>query len=305
MRLIRIGTRGSLLAMAQSRLVADALRRVHGDVRVELVPIVTGGDRCCGPLAAVGGKGLFTAELEDALRSGAIDLAVHSAKDLPVDMPDEFVIAAVPERADPRDAIISRCGGLENLPTCARVGTGSIRRRAQLLAVRSDLEIVPIRGNVETRLAKVLDDDKRQVDATVLAMAGLKRSGLLETHADKIDVLNLRSFIPAAGQGALVVQAAGQNTEVIALAGKLNDPISHQALEAERLVVRKLGADCHSCVAVHVFPDGGSWNGLAMAGRADGSEIITAEAQNADARTVAEILFDTLDKQDAVELLKR
>ena len=160
---VRIGTRRSMLAMAQSQIVADALRAVHSEIHVELLPIITGGDEQSGPLAPAGGKGLFTAELEQALRSGEIHLAVHSAKDMPAGMPEEFTIAAVPPREDPRDVFVSRAGAIEELSAGATVGTGSLRRKAQLLAARGDLKVVPIRGNIETRLAKALDPARPEV----------------------------------------------------------------------------------------------------------------------------------------------
>ena len=219
---IRIGTRGSLLALAQARLVAAAIERTRPPCRAELVPISTKGDRWAGPLDAAGRKGLFTAELEAALRDGRVQLAVHSAKDLPAQMPADLVLAGAPSREDPRDALVTRCGGgLADLPPGAAVGTGSLRRAAQLKALRPDLKIVPIRGNVETRIRKVLDGKSGQLpfsaaengncpdfplDAVILAMAGLKRSGLLETHKDRIHPFPVEDFVPAAGQGTLALQ---------------------------------------------------------------------------------------------------
>ena len=157
---LRIGTRGSRLALAQARIAADLLCSCHQGLNVEIVPLATRGDRHRGALAPVGGKGLFTAELEAALREGRLDLAVHSAKDLPAAMADDLVIAAVPPRADVRDVLLSRDGTtVADLPAGAWVGTGSLRRRAQLLDLRGDLEITPLRGNVETRVSKVLSDE--------------------------------------------------------------------------------------------------------------------------------------------------
>ncbi|HAU36818.1 MAG TPA: hydroxymethylbilane synthase, partial [Phycisphaerales bacterium] len=202
---LRIGTRRSRLATAQATLVVDALRRAHPGLACELAPLLTRGDRRTGPLADAGGKGLFTAELEDALRAGRIHLAVHSAKDMPAEMPAGLVIAAVPDRADPRDALVSRDGlAPADLPRGARVGTGSERRRVQLLALRDDLEIVALRGNVETRLSAALDG---ALDAVVLAMAGLERVGLAQEHATRVRPLDVATFLPAAGQGALAVQS--------------------------------------------------------------------------------------------------
>src|ERR1035437_8984860 len=169
---VLIGTRKSPLAMAQSQWVADALCTLHPGLRVELVPIVTGGDRYVGPLHEAGGKGLFTAELESALREGTIDLAVHSAKDLPGAVAADLAIVAVPAREDARDALVTVSGAtVQSIAAGAVVGTSSPRRGAQVLGMRPDVRIVPLRGNVDTRLRKVLEE--AQVDATLLAMAGL------------------------------------------------------------------------------------------------------------------------------------
>jgi len=304
MQRIGIGTRSSMLAISQGRLVADALGRLAPAVRTELVPFVARGDRVRGPLARLGGKGLFTAELNDALRSGDIHLAVHSAKDVPTDVDDGLVIAAVPVRADAADALVSADGGgIEALPAGARVATGSGRRRAQLLAVRPDLAVVPIRGNVETRLAKVLDDagDER-FDATVLAMAGLGRSGLLAAHSGCVCRLEPADFIPAAGQGALIVQCLAGSEAAEIVAG-LNDSDSFQAVTAERSVLADLGAGCHSAIAVHVFRDGDLWRARAMAARSDGGGMIRAEARAADSQSAAVTLGDELRRAGAAELL--
>ncbi|MCK4601221.1 MAG: hydroxymethylbilane synthase [Phycisphaerae bacterium] len=283
---LRIGTRRSALAMAQSRIVADALRALHGGLEVQLVPILTSGDRQAGPLAPIGGKGLFTAELEEALRRGEIHLAVHSAKDMPAQMADEFTIAAALAREDPRDALVSQSGGgVEDLPAGASVGTSSLRRRAQLLAVRGDLNVVSIRGNVATRLAKALDAVRREVDAVLVAMAGLKRTGLDKTRARRIRALEIQQFIPAAGQGTLVAQTLTAAEDVKAILAPLDDEASRAALEAEREILRQIGADCHSCIAVYLARSAGAWQGLAMAARSDGGEMVRLEesAPTADA----------------------
>jgi hydroxymethylbilane synthase len=298
--IFRIGTRKSLLAMAQSQWVAEAVRARHPEISVELVPIVTGGDRYFGPLHAVGGKGLFTAELELALHEGRIDLAVHSAKDLPAAMGEGLVIAAVPKREDARDALVWPGGGpVESLPRGAAVGTSSPRRGAQLLTVRPDLRIVPLRGNVETRLGKALVEG--QINAAVLAMAGLVRSHLLEPHRQHVQAMDVERFVPAAGQGALAVQAAGSNQWALALAAELDDASSHQALEAERLIVRRLGADCRSSLAVHFRKLGANWEGLLFASRLDGGspyrQAVTTAAPDAGAEQLAQTsLHDGVDE---------
>ena len=301
---IRIGTRSSLLAMAQAKGVADALRAADPDVKVELAPISTRGDGTLGKIAQIGGKGAFTAELETALRSGRIDLAVHSAKDVPVDTAADVTIGAIPKRIDPADALVTRTGGpIESLPRGATVATGSLRRRAQLLGERCDLKVVDIRGNVETRLRKVLTRgangrDREQIDATVLAMAGLIRSGLLEKHPECICRFDVHRFIPPAGQGALIVQTR-EGTEFGDLLGSIGDPVSWQGVLAERSVLRELNADCRAPIAVHIYRSSGNWEGLAMRAEGDGGEMTRTNASADTAQQVAAMLTDELNRRGA------
>jgi len=292
--------------MRQAQLVAEALEDRCGHVRTEFVGIVTGGDRAAGALAPLGGKGLFTAELEEALRRGDIHLAVHSAKDLPVSMSGRFTIAAIPGRDDPRDALLSRGGGgIEDLPRGASVGTASPRRRAQLLCCRGDLNVVPVRGNVETRVRRVLEPGAGALDAVVLAMAGLKRCGLTDTHGRNISPLDAETFVPAAGQGILVAQYLTGAAEIAELLEPLEDAEARSALLAERLVLRELGAGCRSCIGVHVAPKGpkGRWKALAMAARADGAGMIRLEAEAASAEAAGADLLHDLRRKGAGELL--
>ena len=304
MKRVRIGTRTSRLAVAQTQLVSNALKGSCEGLAVEIVPIVTQGDRTDKQLAEIGGKGLFTSELEGALRAGRIDLAVHSAKDVPTDMPGQFAIAAVPGRADPADALVSVSGGgVQDLPAGANVGTSSLRRRSQLLALRDDLEVVPIRGNVETRLRRVLDPGERlRLDAVVLAVAGLARSGLADQWRANICRLDVEQFIPAPAQGALLVQCLA-GSDAIGVAGRIDDPAAHQAVLAERSVLRQLSADCHSCVAVHIFPAGDAWRGIAMAARSDGTGRIYSAASGLGAEDIADQIASRLEHQGAAGLL--
>ncbi len=306
MDVIRIGSRRSRLAVAQARLVADAITATPGgDVQVELVGISTEGDSLKGSLVDVGGRGLFTAELEKALRDGRVDLAVHSAKDMPAEMPDDLTIAAVPPRADPRDALVSHCGGgIQSLKGGAVVGTGSLRRAAQLRALRDDLEIVDLRGNVETRLGKVLGDGAG-LDAAVLAMAGLKRSGLLEAHARHIHALEADAFVPAAGQGALAIQTRASNGDLGPLLEAIDHGPSHQALTAERMVLAELGVGCRSCFGIYIAPAGERWRALAMAARRDGSDMCRESADADTCDGAAKAILDKLRKSGAAGLLER
>ena len=300
---IRIATRGSRLALAQTGQVAEMLRQAHPGIATELVAISTRGDRLSGPLAEVGGKGLFTRELEDALRSGSVDLAVHSAKDLPAAMDDDFTIAAVPVRQDPRDALACRAGGLDKLPPGATVGTGSPRRRAQLLALRADLKVVPIRGNVETRLKKAVGE-AADMDAVVLAMAGLNRGGLTRPYGQYLHPLEIEQVVPAAGQGLLALQAMAERADIAQLLAAIDDADSHLALQAERAVLRGLGAGCQSCLAIHVSRCGHEeWGGLAMAARLDGSSMVNLSCRSPSADAVGRDLLAELLKRGAIKLL--
>jgi hydroxymethylbilane synthase len=300
---IRIATRASRLALAQTGQVAEMIRQSHPGIAAELVAISTRGDRLRGPLAEVGGKGLFTRELEDALRSGSVDLAVHSAKDLPAAMDGDFTIAAVPVRQDPRDALASRAGGLDKLPRGATVGTGSPRRRAQLLALRPDLRVVPIRGNVETRLKKAVGD-AADMDAVVLAMAGLNRGGLAGPYGQYIHPLDIEQVIPAAGQGLLALQTMTERVDMVQLLAAIQDADSSLALQAERTVLRGLGAGCQSCLAIHVSRRGQQeWLGLAMAARLDGSDMVNISCRSGSADAAGRDLLSELTKRGAVKLL--
>jgi hydroxymethylbilane synthase len=247
--MVRIGTRASKLALWQANHVAAALRAVWPQLECELVTFVTQGDKVLDqPLPLIGGKGLFTTELEDALRVGAIDLAVHSLKDLPVEPVDGLVIGAILPREDARDVLVSREGlSLDTLPPQAVVGTSSRRREVQLLARRSDLVIHSIRGNVETRMRKVFEGE---YDATVLALAGIKR---LDLEGAVTQILEYEMMLPAPGQGALAVQCRSADAAIAELIGRVHDPITHLAVTAERLFLRHLGGGCSAPVAAHAI----------------------------------------------------
>lgn len=302
MKPIRIGTRGSELALAQASQAGEIIARALAGRAVELVPIRTRGDRIAGPLQAVGGKGLFTAELEAALREGQLDLAVHSAKDLPAEMADGLTIAAVLPRADVRDALVSRAGTLEELPAGAKVGTSSLRRSALLRAFRLDLKISHLRGNVDTRIQRVLGE-RADFDATILAMAGLIRGGWVEKLGANVHPLPADSFTPAAGQGTLVLQTRAADAELIAALQAVNHDETLQALQAERGVLRRLGASCHSCLAVYVHSAAAGWRARAMVARPDGSDMLRVESHSTTAHKAAEALTETLLASGAKERL--
>ncbi|KES07881.1 porphobilinogen deaminase [Streptomyces toyocaensis] len=243
---LRLGTRRSKLAMAQSGQVADAVSQVTGRP-VELVEITTYGDVSREHLAQIGGTGVFVAALREALARGEVDFAVHSLKDLPTTQPDELVVAAIPVREDPRDVMVTRDAlKLTDLPRGARIGTGSPRRMAQLNAyARShgmDIETVPIRGNVDTRIGYV---HQGELDAVVLAAAGLNRVG----RSDEVtDFLSVDTVLPAPGQGALAVETTADNADLIAALAELDDPFTRAAVTAERSLLAALEAGCSAPV---------------------------------------------------------
>lgn len=272
---IRMGTRGSALARWQTDHVAGLLRAAHPGLRTEMVVFSTRGDQVLDtPLPLIGGKGLFTAELEEALRNGDIDYAVHSLKDLPTDDPGDLAIGAVPERANPSDVLVSREGfTLESLPDGAAVGTGSRRRAAQLLRLRPDLTIIGIRGNVDTRIGKSLDPDG-EYDAIVLARAGLERLGRLDVIGQE---LTFDQMLPAPGQGALGVQGRNDDESLERLAA-INHFDTQLAVTAERGFLSGLGGGCSIPVAAYARIKEGQ---LHLRGRVialDGSEMIEVRA---------------------------
>jgi len=247
---IRLGTRGSRLALAQCEQVAAALR-AHG-ARAEIVVIRTSGDRLAQvALADFGGKALFVKEIEEALLAGQVDVGVHSLKDMPATLPAGLILAAFPAREDPADVLLTRGpGGWDGLPPGARVGTSSLRRRALVLARRPDLRPEPIRGNVETRIEKLTAGS---CDATILAAAGLRRLGLAPPN---LTALPVAEFVPAVGQGILAIEAREADREVLELLGRLDDTRSRSEALAERAFLGRLAADCHTPVAGHARHEG-------------------------------------------------
>ncbi|WP_299537956.1 hydroxymethylbilane synthase [uncultured Streptomyces sp.] len=274
---LRLGTRRSKLAMAQSGMVAEAVREVTGRP-VELVEITTYGDVSRDQLAQIGGTGVFVAALREALLRGEVDFAVHSLKDLPTAQPEGLVLAAVPVREDPRDVLVARDGlSFEQLPAGARVGTGSPRRMAQLNAyARShglDIRTVPIRGNVDTRIGFVRGGE---LDAVVLAAAGLSRLG---RTGEVTDFLSPDTVLPAPGQGALAIECAATGTELAAALAELDDPYTRIAVTAERALLAALEAGCSAPVGAlaDLLVDGQAVNELRLrgvVGSTDGSSLV-------------------------------
>lgn len=239
---IRIATRQSKLALWQANFVAEQLKQFYPDLNTELVPILSTGDQVQDkPLADIGGKGLFIKELESALMAGRADIAVHSMKDVPPDLPEGLQIAAILSREDPRDAFVSeQYAKFSDLPANAIVGTCSPRRTAQLLAHRSDLTIKSLRGNVNTRLKKL---QQGEFDAIILAAAGLKRLGLAEVVREYFDI---NFMLPSVAQGAIGIECLSSARDMVACVDVLNDPATAVCVNAERDLVRALNGNCHS-----------------------------------------------------------
>jgi hydroxymethylbilane synthase len=298
---IRIATRRSRLALWQAEHVAARLAACHPGLVVSLVPIVTEGDRIQDrSLAASGGKGLFIKELEGALQDGRADIAVHSMKDMPAALPAGFTIAAALERGDARDAFVSQHhASLESLPEGARIGTSSLRRQCQLRHRRPDLGVVVLRGNVDTRLAKL---DAGACDATVLAVAGLERLGLESRIRAR---LAPRDMLPAIGQGIVGVECLEDRPDVVALLRGLEHGPTRMALAAERALAARIGASCHSPIAGYATIDGEALRLDGLVGSPDGSSIITDSVSGAvrDAATLGAQLADRLLAAGAGKLL--
>lgn len=298
-RTLRIGTRGSLLATTQAGTVRDAL--IAAGHPAELVIIKTKGDVTPGPVQRIG-VGVFVAELREALLAGEVDVAVHSYKDLPTAQPDELVIAAVPTREDPRDALVARDGlVLGELPPGAKIGTSAPRRRAQLRALGLGLEIEPLRGNIDTRLGKVASGE---LDAIVIARAGLSRIG---RSAEITETLEPVQMLPAPSQGALAVECRADNPELIAALSELDDAAARAAVVAERALLAELEAGCTAPIGAiaevveSIDDDGRVFEELSVRGCAaaiDGSDVIRASTVGSPERA------DELGRAVARELLE-
>lgn len=297
-----LGTRGSPLALAQSREVIAALEASHPGLQVRLTVIRTSGDRIREvPLATVGGKGLFVKEIEEALLAGRIETALHSMKDLPAVLPPGLTVGAIPAREDPGDVLVAReARSLEALPPNARVGTSSLRRQAQLLHRRPDLHVVPLRGNVDTRLRRLAEG---ALDAIVVAAAGLKRLGLTPANAV---ALPLEVSLPAPGQGALGLEIRMEDRATAALVAALDDAASRIAVTAERAFLRRLAGDCNVPVAALGTLRGDSLTLTGLVASADGKTLIrdALTGPAADCEALGTALAERLLARGADRLLR-
>ena len=300
-RIIKIATRKSPLAMWQAEFVRDSLLELHPDLEIELVKMTTQGDKILDtPLAKVGGKGLFVKELEQGMLAGDADIAVHSMKDVPMAFPEGLHLPVICQREDPRDAFVSNTyASLADLPTGSKVGTSSLRRECQLRTNQPDLEVLPLRGNVNTRLAK-LDDG--QFDAIILASAGLKRLGF----EDRIrEAIAPEQSLPAVGQGAVGIETRIDDDEINALLAPLRCPRTWIVVSAERAMNRRLAGGCQVPIAGFALIDGNDVWLRGLVGMPDGSQMLTADARARveDAEALGEAIAENLLAQGADKIL--
>ena len=297
---ITIGSRGSALALWQANWVKDRLEAAGHKIQIQIIK-TTGDKMQTASLAASGSKGLFIKEIEEALLAGQVDLAVHSMKDLPTNLPEGLGVAAVPEREDPHDALVSKSGiSLQQLPPGARIGTSSLRRQSQLLALRPDVKVVPMRGNVDTRLRKL---ERGGCEALVLAGAGLKRLGF----ASHITSWFSESEIcPAVGQGALAIEISLQNSAVREAVAQLNHPSTHQAVRAERAMLEALGGGCQLPIAAYAKHDAGDMHLAGVVAAPNGKRLLRARADGKpeNPEQLGQHVAEDLLRQGASELLK-
>jgi hydroxymethylbilane synthase len=297
---IRIGTRGSELALAQTAWVKAEIEEKYPDARIETILIKTSGDRFTeASIRAIGGKGIFTKEIEDALLRDEIDLAVHSMKDLPVELPTGLTVAIVPKREDPRDVLVSARGTrLKELSAGAKLGTGSLRRTAQILRYRQDLSVMPIRGNVDTRLKKL---DNGEFDALVMAAAGLKRIGREHRITEYI---SNEICLSAPGQGALGLESREDDPMREQLLF-LHDPASFAEVAAERSFLKRLGGGCHVPVGARAVAEGGRLTLFGVVASPDGSSLYRGETSGtaADEKELGWELAERLLAQGAESIL--
>jgi hydroxymethylbilane synthase len=297
-----IGTRGSALAIWQAEWIQTHLRELEPGLSVSLKRIKTTGDRILDtPLAMIGGKGLFVKEIEEALTRAEIDLAIHSMKDVPTQLPDGLEILSIPAREDPRDALISREGDvLQNLPSGARIGTSSLRRQAQLLHARPDFKVVMLRGNLDTRLKKL---DAGEYDAILLAAAGLRRLGL---EPRITEFLSYDVCLPAISQGALGLEGRADDQFVRNLVGRLEDPAARIAVAAERAFLERLEGGCQVPIAAHATIDNQTLTLQGLIATVDGARLIrgSEEGSIGQARKVGTTLAERLLSLGGREILK-
>ncbi len=296
---LRIGSRGSQLALWQANHIGALLRERGHDIEIEVIH--TTGDKIVDvALAKVGAKGMFTKEIEDGLASDRVDLAVHSLKDLPTELSDRFEIVAIPTREDPRDALCSvRYSSIEDLPQGARVGTSSLRREAQLKALRPDLMVHPLRGNVDTRLRKL---QSGEYDAVILACAGLKRLGRTETVKQ---IISVDKMCPAAGQGALAIETRAGDDEVRNALAFLDDTASRTETDCERALLRKMGGGCQVPIGASATWRNGELHLDAVVASPDGRVVLRESATGENADRLGKAVGEKLLRRGGAKILEQ
>ena len=300
MKRLTVATRRSRLALWQAEHVKRLLEARHAGLAVALLPMTTRGDELLDKrLDQVGGKGLFVKELESAMAEGRADLAVHSMKDVPAELPPGFILAAITEREDPRDAFVSnKYKSLSSLPEKGSVGTSSLRRAAQIAERYPGLETRLLRGNVETRLAKL---DRGEYDAIVLAVAGLVRLGLAQRITSRLE---LDESLPAPGQGALGIECLQARTDVARIIHSLNEESTARCVRAERAVSRALGGNCSLPLAAYAVTKGSGMLLRALVASGDGRRVLRAQAEGVDPDALGAAVADELRRRGAEEILK-
>ncbi len=299
---IHIGTRGSKLALWQANWVQTQLQKQNPEISIQIVTIKTKGDKILDvPLAKVGGKGLFVKEIEEALLDGRIDLAVHSLKDMPADLPDGLIIGAIPKREKSQDVLISRKGILADMPKGARIGTSSLRRAAQILWARPDIQIKLLRGNLDTRLRKL---DAGDMDAIVLAAAGIRRLGLEQCISEYIST---NVMLPAAGQGALCIEIRSDDSYTAKLISALDDKDTRAVVSGERAFLHRLGGSCQVPIAAHGHINGGKYTLSGLVAEPDGSRVLRSELSGplADCVEIGKNLAEILMQQGALAIMEK
>jgi hydroxymethylbilane synthase len=299
MKTIRVGTRGSRLAIAQTEIALAALRRANPGVRFEVVTISTKGDVDKRPLFTMDEKGIFEREVNEAVKKGEVDFAVHSLKDIPSDLSDELVVACIPKRASPNDVLVNDRGlKLDELAPSSTVGTSSLRRAVQLAKYRPDLKVRPIRGNVETRVKKVISGE---YDAVVLAEAGLTRIGMKDVIVERFGI---RDFVPAPGQGAIAIVCRHDNRAVLSMLKKIEDPRSRTEVLAERALIKKVEGGCRFPLGAVAVTKGERITLYASVFSSDGTRNIRVKkvGKASEPEKLGAKVADMLVKQGAMEM---
>jgi hydroxymethylbilane synthase len=299
MTTVRVGTRGSRLALAQTELALAALRRVYPSTEFQVVTIITKGDVDKRPLFTMDEKGIFEKEVNDAVKAGEVEFAVHSLKDVPSDLSPELVVASIPKRASPNDVLVTEDGRrLKDLAAGSKIGTSSLRRAVQLMKLRPDLDVKPIRGNVETRVKKVISGE---YDAVVLAEAGLSRIGMGDVIVERF---RIREFVPAPGQGAIAIVCKKENTKVAKMLKTIEDPRSRGEILAERALIERVEGGCRFPLGAVAVTRKDKLTLYASIFSADGKRHIKANkvASAEDPEKLGNKVADLLIKQGALEM---